>query len=81
MESDCLSPEELYIEKEAKLELIKAINKLTPAEKDVIIRHNGLFNHPSQTFEEIAKIQKKTKARIHQIEKTAKEKLYRTLAA
>lgn len=81
MESGSRSPEDLYIEKEEKLELVKAINKLSPAEKDVIIRHNGLFNHPSQTFEEIAKLQNKTKARIHQIEKSAKEKLYKSLAA
>ena len=81
MEGKEHSPEAKFMEKEEKLELIKAINKLTPCEKDVIIRHNGLFNHKSQTFEEIAKIQNKTKARIHQIEKTAKEKLYRTLIA
>ena len=40
-----------------------------------------VYDNELSNFEEIAKIQKKTKARIHQIEKTAKEKLYRTLAA
>jgi len=81
MESNLPSPETEFIEKEEKRELIKAINKLTPSEKEVIIRHNGLFNQPSQTFEKIAKIQNKTKARIHQIEKTGKEKLYKNLVA
>lgn len=75
-----LSPEEEFMRKAEIEELLKAINQLSAAEKDVLVRHYGLYNQPSQTFNEIAKIQKKSKARIHQIAKVAKEKLFLKLA-
>ena len=79
-ESNLPSPEEEYLKKEEKTQLINGIKKLNPVEQDVLIRHYGLFNYPVHTFDEIAKIQNKTRARIHQIEKSAKEKLYKSLA-
>ena len=74
-ENTQLSPEDEYMRKAEIESLLNAINQLSAAEKDVLIRHYGLYNQPVQTFEEIAEVQKKSKARIHQIEKTAKAKL------
>ena len=81
LESETLTPEENFIEKNIKNQLIESIKRLKPIEQDVIIRHYGLFNNPTQTLEEIAKIKNKTKSRIHQIEKEAKEKLFKALSA
>ena len=79
-ENTQLSPEDEYMRKAEIESLLNAINQLSAAEKDVLIRHYGLYNQPVQTFEEIAEVQKKSKARIHQIEKTAKAKLILKLA-
>ena len=67
--------EEDFIQK-SEIECLKnALDELSNIEKDVLIRHYGLFNHTIQSFDEIAKHQCKSKARIHQIEKQAKLKL------
>ncbi len=73
-------PEEEFIQKKQNDYLINALNELNKTEKDILIRHYGLFNQPIQSFDEIAKLQNKSKARIHQIEKNAKEKLRKFLA-
>jgi DNA-directed RNA polymerase sigma subunit (sigma70/sigma32) len=78
-ENTQLSPEDEYMRKAEIETLLNAINQLSSAEKDVLIRHYGLYNQPVQTFEEIAEVQKKSKARIHQIAKS-KQKLVLKLA-
>ena len=80
IEDGSICPEEEFIQKEEINCLMKAFNKLTQIEKDVLIRHYGLFNQPIQTFGEIAELQNKSKARIHQIETQAKEKLRKIIA-
>ena len=54
IEDGSICPEEEFIQKEETNCLMKAFNKLTQIEKDVLIRHYGLFNQPIQTFGEIA---------------------------
>mgnify|MGYP003440582149 FL=1 len=81
LEDKSFSLEDEFIQKEQFEQLYNALGNLSKVEQDVIIRHYGLFNHKSQTFEEIAKVQNKTRARIHQIEKKARLKLKELIVA
>ena len=81
LEDKSFSLEDEFIQKEQFEQLYNALGNLSKVEQDVIIRHYGLFNHKSQTFEEIAKVQNKTRSRIHQIEKKARLKLKELIVA
>lgn len=55
--------------------LKEAINQLPSREKDIIVKHFGLFNTPKHSLEEIGKIYNLTRERIRQLERTCLRKL------
>lgn len=61
---------------EDKFQTLKdAIDQLPTREKDIVIKHFGLFNTPKHSLEEIGKIYNLTRERIRQLETLSLKKL------
>ena len=65
--------EVIHVETQNKVKSM--LSKLTEREKDIIIRHFGLFDYNKETLEDIAKLHNLSRQRINQIEQTALKKL------
>ena len=64
------------IVEEDKFQTLKdAIDQLPTREKDIVIKHFGLFNTPKHSLEEIGKIYNLTRERIRQLEMLSLKKL------
>ena len=61
---------------ENKIILLKnAIEQLPYRERDIVVKHYGLFNSPKYSLEEIGKIHNLTRERIRQLENATLKKL------
>ncbi len=61
--------------------LLAAVKTLKPSERDVVIRHNGLFGAKPESFSSIGQRRGFTKARIFQIEQAAFGKLRKKIGS
>lgn len=77
VESDMVTPEEEVFDRVLKKQIEKALETLTPKEKEVIIWRFGLNDGEPLTLEEIGKKLMVTRERVRQIEDKALKKLRR----
>jgi len=68
-------PDELFLKTCGRETLLKALQKLRPIERDIIIRHYGLYNVGPLTLREIGQHYSLSKERIRKIEHAALKKL------
>ena len=70
---------EEMVEEDRFVTLKNAIDQLPYRERDIVIKHYGLFNSPKYSLEEIGKLYDLTRERIRQIETASLKKLQQSI--
>ena len=78
-DNDSINPLDAMVEGDRNQILVDALEQLSTRERDIIIKHFGLFDTPRYSLEEIGKFHNLTRERIRQIQTKSLKTLRKTI--